>query len=106
LFVATRIAISFGNEMGSRMNTTEISRRSVLQQLATAAGTITVLAVSASQAAAQAKVSKTVVAYQDQPKGTQHCENCINFLAPSSCKVVEGDVGPQGWCKAYIAKPS
>ena len=87
------------------MNTSEVSRRSMLQQLATAAGTVTVLAVSANYATAQAKVSKTVVAYQDQPKGNQRCENCINFQAPSSCKVVEGEVGPQGWCKAYAPKP-
>jgi hypothetical protein len=88
------------------MVTSEFSRRSVLQQLATAAGTVTLLAVSANQAAAQAKVSKSVVAYQDQPKGNQRCENCINFQAPTSCKVVEGEVGLQGWCKAYAPKPS
>jgi hypothetical protein len=88
------------------MDTRDYSRRSVLQQLATAAGTLAVLGAGADRAAAQAKVSKQIVAYQEQPKGTQSCSNCINFQAPSGCKVVEGDVSPQGWCKAYAPKPS
>jgi len=88
------------------MSTTEFSRRLVLQQFATAAGTVAMLGVSASYAAAQAKLAKTDVDYQGQPKGNQRCDNCINFEAPSGCKVVEGQVSPQGWCKAYAPKPS
>jgi len=86
------------------MRESELSRRSMLQRLATAAGTATVLTVGAHHAAAQAKASKTVVAYQDQPKGNQMCENCINFQPPSACKVVEGDVTSHGWCRAYAPK--
>jgi High potential iron-sulfur protein len=86
------------------MSESELSRRSMLQHLATAAGTVTVLTVGAHQAQAQTKVSKTVVGYQDQPKGNQKCDNCINFQPPSACKVVEGDITSEGWCKAYAPK--
>jgi hypothetical protein len=88
------------------MSTTEFSRRCVLQQLATAAGMAAVLGVTANPAAAQAKLAKKDVDYQGQPKGSQRCDNCLNFEAPSGCKVVEGQVSPQGWCKAYAPKPS
>jgi len=72
--------------------------------MATVAGAVAALAVGAHQISAQTKASKTVVAYQDQPKGNQRCQNCINFEPPSACKVVEGEVGPQGWCRAYAPK--
>jgi hypothetical protein len=88
------------------MSTTEFSRRLVLQQFATAAGTAALLGVSANHAAAQAKLAKKDVDYQEQPKGTQRCDNCFNFEARSGCKVVEGQVSPQGWCKAYAPRPS
>ena len=86
------------------MRESELSRRSMLQRLVTAASAVTVLTVEAQRAAAQVKASKTVVAYQDQPKGNQSCENCINFQPPSACKVVEGDVTSHGWCRAYAPK--
>jgi hypothetical protein len=86
------------------MSESEFSRRSMLQRLATAAGTVTVLTVGAHQVAAQTKVSKTVVAYQDHPNGKLSCDNCINFQPPSGCKVVDGDITAQGWCKAYAPK--
>jgi hypothetical protein len=80
----------------------------MLNRLVTAAGALTVLTVGAEQAAAQdaakPKVSKTIVAYQDEPKGNQTCANCINFQPPSACKVVEGEVTTHGWCRAYAPK--
>jgi hypothetical protein len=56
--------------------------------------------------AAPAKVSQKAVAYQDTPKGAQRCDNRTQFEAPSSCKVVEGDIAPTGWCKVYVKKPA
>jgi hypothetical protein len=38
------------------------------------------------------------------PQGCERCDNCSQFQAPSSCKVVEGDVSPAGWCKVYVKK--
>ena len=53
---------------------------------------------------AQAKVSKSAVAYQDTPKGAQQCDNCALFQAPNACKNVSGDIAAKGWCKIYAKK--
>jgi hypothetical protein len=47
------------------------------------------------------KLSKQQVGYQDHPEGIQMCATCTLFIAPHSCKVVEGDVSQNGWCKSY-----
>ena len=47
------------------------------------------------------KLSKQQAEYQDGPKGIQMCATCTLFAAPRSCKVVEGDISPDGWCKSY-----
>ena len=47
------------------------------------------------------KMSKQQAAYQDSPNGVQACATCSLFDEPHGCKVVEGDVSPDGWCKAY-----
>jgi hypothetical protein len=88
------------------MSGSEFSRRAVLQHWATAAGTVTVLGVSAYPALAQAKLAKKDVGYQEQPKGNQRCETCVNFQPPTNCKVVEGEVTPHSWCVAWAPKPS
>ena len=49
------------------------------------------------------KLSKAQVKYQEQPKGDQHCANCLQFVAESStCMVVEGPISPQGWCTVWV----
>ncbi|MCP1842027.1 hypothetical protein ACVIHI_005055 [Bradyrhizobium sp. USDA 4524] len=30
-------------------------------------------------------------------------EMCTLFVAPDGCKVVEGAIGKDGWCKAFAA---
>jgi hypothetical protein len=50
---------------------------------------------------AQQKMSKQEAEYQDSPKDIRMCATCTLFERPSSCKVVEGDVSPNGWCKAF-----
>ncbi len=57
------------------------------------------------RAAAQSKVSKDQSKYQDKPNGEQRCDGCAQFVAPDSCKVVEGKISPSGWCALYAAKP-
>jgi hypothetical protein len=47
------------------------------------------------------KMSKQQAEYQDSPKGIQMCATCTLFDEPRACKVVEGDISPNGWCKAY-----
>ena|SRR5579862_677358 len=84
-----------------------LSRRKILQGLARAGSGAALLATMAQipSAAAQAKAAQKVVAYQATPHGTQECDNCRQFVAPNACKVVDGDVSPQGWCKVYVKKP-
>jgi High potential iron-sulfur protein len=48
-----------------------------------------------------AKISKQQAEYQDSPKGIQSCATCSLFDEPRGCKVVEGDISPDGWCTSY-----
>jgi hypothetical protein len=55
---------------------------------------------------AQAKALPQQVQYQQTPKGKQECSNCLQFIAPDSCKLVSGKINPKGWCLLYAAKPA
>jgi len=76
-----------------------ISRRSLMGGAICASGAATMLAVT--QPAQAAKISQTVVKYQDSPKGEQMCSNCKLFTAPNACQTVDGTVSPNGWCMIY-----
>lgn len=55
--------------------------------------------------AATSKVSQASVQYQAQPKGEQKCGSCLNFIAASNtCKLVAGQVSPEGWCSLWAKK--
>ncbi|HLY45704.1 MAG TPA: hypothetical protein VKQ73_09005 [Stellaceae bacterium] len=85
----------------------EPSRRSVLRNLALTAGGAAVLAATAGgtrQAEAQTKMAPQSVGYQSTPKGAERCDNCLQFTAPASCKVVSGAIAPAGWCKIYAKR--
>ena len=82
------------------------SRRVVLRNAAVTAASLAVLGAAPEPAAAAAKASQKAVAYQDTPHGAQQCDNCRQFEAPSSCKVVDGTVSAKGWCKVYVKKPA
>jgi hypothetical protein len=88
----------------------ELSRRTILRNLAftTAAGVAALgtVTIGTRQAAAQSKASQKAVGYQDTPKGAQQCDNCRQFAAPTSCKVVEGTIAAAGWCKMYVKTPA
>jgi hypothetical protein len=73
-----------------------ISRRKLIGTLAGAAA-----ATAIEGASAQPKMTKAQAEYQDTPKGILMCATCTLFIRPSSCKVVEGDVTPEGWCNAF-----
>ena len=57
------------------------------------------------RAAAQQKIAPNLVQYQQKPKGTQECDQCLHFVAPDQCKVVSGAINPKGWCALFAAKP-
>jgi hypothetical protein len=52
-------------------------------------------------AQASEKMTRQQAQYQDTPEGIYSCELCSLFEAPKSCKVVEGEVSKDGWCKAF-----
>jgi len=49
-------------------------------------------------------MSQKAALYQDAPKGDQRCDTCTLFLPDSGCKIVDGTIRPEGWCKFYVAK--
>lgn len=81
----------------------DLSRRRFLRGAALATGGGALLL--ASSASAANKVSQKLAHYQPQPKGSQRCDNCVQLSAPSSCKIVEGDISPAGWCMLYAPAP-
>lgn len=91
----------------AKIRSAELSRRSILRNLRFIAGGAAMLGTTLSRnraAEAQAKMAQKTVGYQATPQGAQRCDNCVQFEPPSSCKVVEGNIDPAGWCKLYVKK--
>ena len=86
------------------MTDSKWSRRLVLHGAAAAGAS----ALSVSPVAAQGftKSPQQSAGYQDHPNGSQRCDNCLQFLPPSACKVVAGNISPNGWCRIYATKRS
>ena len=83
----------------------KFSRRSLLKSAVVLAGAATCAGLSSNREVwAQAKASKEAMKYQDSPKGDQKCANCLQFVEPDGCKVVDGKISPQGWCIAWAKK--
>ena len=83
---------------------TKVSRRTILRGAAVAAGAVPVL-LSGMSAQAANKQKKETVKYQTQPnKAGQHCSICANYIDPKQCKVVEGEIDPNGSCKLFVKK--
>lgn len=84
----------------------KISRRSVLRQAVLLAGAGLAASVLPDKTAlAQQKASKASMKYQDKPDGDKKCSDCLQFVPPGSCKVVEGAISPNGYCIAWVKKP-
>ena len=47
------------------------------------------------------KMTRAQAQYQDTPSGIYSCGMCSLFEAPNACKVVEGKISKDGWCKAF-----
>jgi len=77
---------------------TNLPRRGLLRALILAASAGL---AAAEPAGAQTKMSKRDAEYQDTPQDIRMCATCTLFEAPRSCKVVEGDISPNGWCKVF-----
>jgi hypothetical protein len=78
-----------------------VSRRTILVAAAAAAPLVTLMSGEA-----QAKLAQAAVKYQPDPKDGHQCDGCIQFVAPNSCKLVDGDISPTGWCALWVKKPA
>ena len=86
-------------------NDRRLDRRSVLKSAVVLAGAACAGFLSSTQARAQGKVAKAAMKYQDHPDGDKKCSECLQFIPPDSCKVVEGVISPNGYCIAWVKKP-
>lgn len=77
------------------------NRRTVLR-----AGLTAIAACVAYPALAQQKMAQKAVNYRDKPFGNKMCSACLHFEAPNHCKVVAGEVNPEGWCTLFAPKPA
>ena len=68
----------------------QLSRRSLLRRILDAVG-----------AAAILSARPNAVAYQDHPEGDKRCEKCAQFQPPNECKMVDGSINPQGYCRIF-----
>jgi hypothetical protein len=82
------------------------SRRNLLRSGAAVAAAA-LAGLTAGRALAQdEKIAKNLVNYQDKPNNGQKCSNCAQFIVPNACKVVAGNISPDGWCAAFAPKDS
>jgi hypothetical protein len=75
------------------------SRRNVMRSLA--GGVSAGLLPRMVPAGASEKMTRAQAQYQDAPNGIYSCGLCTLFERPNACKVVEGEVSKDGWCKAF-----
>jgi len=83
----------------------KLSRRLALKRVALLTGAaFGASMVQSNIVLAQQKAAKEAMKYQDKPNGDKQCSNCSQFVAPGSCKIVEGAVSPSGYCIAWVKK--
>jgi hypothetical protein len=85
--------------MNDHANANLVNRRTLLVG---AAGALPLIALGAT--AAKAKMAQNAVRYQDSPKDGKQCTGCSLFVAPDSCKTVDGKISPSGWCALWVKK--
>jgi hypothetical protein len=79
----------------------DVTRRKVLIAAVTATPAFAVMTGTA-----KAKIQQAGVKYQNEPKDGKQCSDCNFFVAPNSCKQVDGDISPTGYCLLWAKKPS
>jgi hypothetical protein len=78
-----------------------ITRRKVLIAAVTATPALALIAGTAT-----AKIQQAGVKYQNEPKDGKQCSDCNFFIAPNSCKQVDGTIAPTGYCLLWAKKPA
>ena len=77
----------------------DTSRRKLMR--AVMQGVSAGLLLRISRVEASDKMTRQQAQYQDTPSGIYSCAVCTLFERPNACKVVEGEVSEDGWCKAF-----
>jgi hypothetical protein len=92
--------------MSNKLNIwpTVYCRRRLLLSAAAAVGAATAGGIGSAEAAL--KVSASAAGYQDHPNGDQQCSKCAHFLPPSTCKMVDGAISPNGYCRLFSSRQS
>jgi len=75
------------------------SRRCFIRAVIAGVPAAVLLGISRTEAAE--KMTRQQAEYQDRPDGIYSCGMCTLFEKPNACKVVEGDISIEGWCKAF-----
>jgi hypothetical protein len=81
-------------------------RRRFLKMSGTVLATIPIVVISNRADAATNAAVRSALKYQGSPEGDKSCANCVQFVAPSSCKLIAGDteISPQGYCSVWTKK--
>lgn len=108
--VRVLLPLSMENAMDEafKSRTAALSRRSIMRNFTLTVGGAAMVGkiIGGNRVAeAQTKMAQSAVAYQDTPHDPQRCDNCLQWVPPSSCKTVQGNISPSGWCNIYIKKP-
>ena len=85
---------------------TPFSRRHIPLAAVAAISAATAVNNCPAAAAAEMKISANAVGYQDHPNGDKQCSECVHFVPPSSCKIVEGTISPHGYCRIFARRQS
>ena len=76
-----------------------VNRRSLVMA---AVGAAPLLALGST--GAQAKMAQASVGYQETPKDGKQCGGCNFYVDPNACKVVDGAINPNGYCRLWNKK--
>lgn len=88
------------------MKENQMQRRQFLKIGGAILATIPIVVVSGRADATTNAALRASLKYQGKPEGEKSCGGCMQFVSPSSCKVIPGDteISPQGYCTVWTKK--
>ena len=89
-------------------NGKKTSRREILKLGAFGLGAVGAMSLAGGAHAQQVakRAAQKAVMYQQTPKDGKQCSGCQHFEAPSSCRIVDGEINPNGYCILFAKKPA
>jgi hypothetical protein len=81
------------------------SRRQVLKLGVYGLGAVGAMGLAGGANAQVAKkAAQSAVKYQQSPNNGRSCSQCQHFIAPGSCRIVDGAINPSGFCIMFAKK--